>query len=323
MRRIVALVLVGVGVAGLVLAAMLRFYATPRVVVAPLDQFSETVSVAEGATYLDVGELELAEDRTLVATRTVRGDVGAGTDDTAVWDVFVKIIDPDKPGSGEDQLVSATTDRVAFDRRSSEAVNCCDENVNGEPTAHEGIEYKFPFGAEQRTYQYFDTSLRRATDMEFVAEEEIDGLTVYRYEQRIEPTRITEIDVPGSLVGDEEPSLTLDRYYANTRTVWVEPTTGVIVRGAESQLSTLRDDTGRDRLTITEADLAFDDETVAAQADVARDGIAQARLVTTTGPLVLLVVGVIALGAGLVLALGGGSSGTGGRVAEPREPAYT
>ena len=76
-----------------------------------------------------------------------------------MWDVFVKVVDEDG------QLVTATTDRVALDRSTSEAVNCCDESLNGAPTKHEGIEYKFPFDAEKKTYQYFDTTIGAASDM--------------------------------------------------------------------------------------------------------------------------------------------------------------
>jgi hypothetical protein len=300
MRRVLGLILIGLGVAGLLMAPLLRFYAAPRLLLAPLDQFSETVSEATDVTYLDVGALEVRENREFVATRTVRGDVPAGDDDTAVYDVFVKILDPQKPGEGEDQLVSASTDRVAFDRRTSESENCCDENVNGEPVEHEGIEYKFPFGAEKTTYQYFDTSLLEARDMVFVSEEELEGLTVYKYEQTIEPTKIAELDVPGTLVGRPEASLTVDRYYSNVRTVFVEPTSGVIVRGEERQLSTLRDG-NEDLITITEANLAFNDETMENQADSAREAIAGSKLVNTTGPVAGLVFGLAFLVGGAAL----------------------
>ena len=36
---------------------------------------------------------------------------------------------------------------------------------------------------------------------------------------------------------DEEGDVTLDRVYSNTRTLWIEPETGVIIRGQEDQLS--------------------------------------------------------------------------------------
>lgn len=301
MRRLVGLVLVGLGVALLILGPMLRWYAAPRLLVAPLDQFSETVSQASDVTYLDVGALEVRTGREFVATRTVRGDVDAGDGDTAVWDVFVKIVDPEKPGEGEDQLVSATTDRVAFDRSTSEAENCCGENINGEPAAHEGIEYKFPFNTQKETYQYFDTSIAAATDMVFVQESELEGLAVYEFEQVIEPTKIAELDVPGDLVGRDEASLRVDRYYSNTRHVWVEPTTGVIVKGAERQVSTLRDG-DEELLTITDAALEFDEATVTAQAETAKENKSLADLVTTTGPIGAALLGLVLLVAGILLA---------------------
>lgn len=301
MRRVVGSVLLGLGVLLVVAAAMLRFYVAPQLVVAPLDQSSETVSEAEDATYLDIGLLEVQEGRTLVATRTVRGDVQAGSAETAVYDVFVKTQDPEKPGDGEEQLVSATTDRFAFDRRTSEAVNCCDENLNGEEVEHEGIQLKFPFGTEQRTYQYFDTSLGRATDMEFVEEETVEGLGTYRFQQVIEPTEIARLDVPGSLVGLDETSVELGRFYSNVRTAWVEPVSGVIVRGEEEQLSSLRDDDGEDLLTITEATLAFTDDTVSNQADAAQDARGSARLLGTLAPLGALVLGLVLIGIGILV----------------------
>lgn len=304
MRKPAGLLLLGLGVFLLVLAPMLRFYAAPRLLVAPLDQYSQTVSEAQGATYLDVGTLSVQDDRTLVATRTVRGDVQAGTDDTAVWDVFLTIQDPDKDGdTPEQQLVSAITDRVAFDRRTSEAVACCGENVNGDPVEHAGIEYKFPFGAEQRTYQYFDTTLQEATPIQYVGVEEVNGLETYRYEQVIEATMVAEIDVPGALVDDDEATVSLGRYYSNMRTLWVEPTTGVVVKGQEEQLSTLRDETGEDRLVVTEATLVFTDKTVAEQVETASDTSSRAGLLTSTGPLVALLLGLVLAGAGLFLLL--------------------
>lgn len=301
MRRVIGLILLGLGIGALVAAPLLRWYAAPRLLKAPLDQFSETVSEASEVTYLDVGTLEVRTGREFVATRTVRGDVAAGDADRAVYDVFVKIIDPRKPGEGGEQLVSASTDRVAFDRSTSEAINCCDENLNGEPTKHEGIEYKFPFNTEPRTYQYFDTSIAAATDMEFVQESELEGLRVYEFEQTIEPTKIAELDVPGDLVGRAEASLTVDRYYSTVRHVWVEPVSGVIVKGAESQLSTLRDG-DQDLLTITEADLEFDEATVKAQAESARQVRSAAAIVTTSGPIGAAVVGLVLLALGVVSA---------------------
>ena len=299
MRKIAGVVLLGVGVFLLVLAPVLRFYTYPALAKAPLDQDSQTVSVAPGATYLNIGKLELVEGATLTATRRVRGDVAAGNDDRAVWDVFVRV-------ENEGALVTASTDRVAFDRSTSEAVNCCGESLNGAPAKHSGIEYKFPFGAGKKTYQYFDTTLGQSSDMVYKASEKLEGLNVYRYEQVIEPTKIAELEVPGTLIGRTEGSVPVDRYYSNLRRVWVEPDTGVIVKGQEEQLSTLRDDTGEDVLTVTEATLTFSDATVEEQVKTAKDNARSLNLLGTIGPLVLVLLGLVLALLGLALALRGG-----------------
>ena len=300
MRRGLGITLLGLGVFLLVMGGLLRFYVYPSLAKAPLDQDSQTVSVAPDATYLDIGALELVEGETLTATRRVQGDVAAGNDERAVWDVFVRVENEAK------DLVTATTDRVAFDRRTSEAINCCGVSLNGAPARHSGIEYKFPFEAEKKTYQYFDTTLGKASDMVYKASETIEGVSVYRYEQVIEPTKIAELDVPGSLIGSEETSVPVDRYYSNVRRVWVEPTTGVIVKGQEEQLSTLRDDTGEDVLTVTDAVLTFDDDTVAEQADTAKENKRTLDILRTLGPLVCGLLGLILVAVGLFLALSRG-----------------
>lgn len=298
MRRGLGTALVAVGVFLLVAGVLLRLYAYPALAKAPLDQDSQTVSVAPGATYLDIGSLSIVDDATLTATRRVRGDVAAGNDDRAVWDVFVRV------ENAAGNLITATTDRVAFDRATSEAVNCCGESLNGTEAEHEGIEYKFPFQTEKKTYQYFDTSLGAASDMVYVRSESVEGVSVYRFEQEIEPTKISELDVPGSLIGSDEQSVTVDRYYSNLRRVWVEPTTGVIVKGQEEQLATLRDDSGEDVLTVTQATLTFDDDTVAEQAQTAKDNKRSLGLLRTTGPLVLGLLGLLLTVFGVGLALG-------------------
>lgn len=318
MRRVAAFVLVGVGAALLVVALLLRFYIAPALTKAPLDQYTITRAVAPGATYLDLstpgGAIEQGD---LHATRVVKGDAQAGDSDTAVWEVFVGI------ETTTDDLVTASTDRVAFDRTTSEAENCCAENVNGDSEVrHEGIEYKFPFDAKKQTYQYFDTSLRRATPMEFEAEEELEGVNVYRYVQRIEPTKIDELDVPGELLGRSEPSVPVDRMYSNVRTVWVEPASGVIVKGQERQLSRLVGRDGTGEATITDAVLTFTDETVRQQADTAADARRTLNILQVVGPLSFAVLGVLLFALGLVLARRSAGRGPGRHAGKPEdEPA--
>ena len=43
--------------------------------------------------------------------------------------------------------------------------------------------------------------------MVYKASEKVDGVNVYRYEQVIEPTKIAELEVPGTLIGRTEGSV--------------------------------------------------------------------------------------------------------------------
>jgi hypothetical protein len=138
--------------------------------------------------------------------------------------------------------------------------------------------------------------------MAYKATEKIEGLDTYKFEQRIEPTQIAELEVPGNLIGRTETSVPVQRFYSNTRTVWVEPKTGAIVKGQEQQFSTLRDDTGTDKLTVTEANLVFNDETIKEQAKTAKEGARSITLLGTVGPLLLLILGLVLAGLGLFLA---------------------
>jgi hypothetical protein len=294
MRRITGFVLITLGVWLLALAPLLRFYTYPQLAKTPLDQFVETVAVAENATYLDLSSVSIKTGQTLEVTRRIVGDVDAGSDDTAVWNVFLKIEDD------TGKLISASTDKVAFDRRTSIARNCCGENINGQPVKHTGIEYKFPFDTQKRTYDYFDTTLARSLPMTFAGTEKINGLDTYRFVQRIEPEKIADINVPGTLVGGTGV-VPVGRFYSNTRTVWVEPRTGVVVKGAEQQFSTLRDASGSDKATITEAGLVFTDQTIRQQVKTARDGIRSLRLLGVVAPLGSALLGLIFVGLGAAL----------------------
>lgn len=295
MRRALGVVLVAVGTFLIVGAVAVPLYVAPALVKVPLDQKSVTVSKAENATVLDFKTQSERTGVDLTATRAVRGDVPTGKPvDRAVWDVGLRVVDE----AGTEIAVS--TDRVALDRRTAEAVSCCEEDVNGTPFKHEGLTYTFPFGTKKTTYQYFDNTVRRAYPATYVGTERVQGLTVYKFQMTIDPVKISEIKVPGKMLGSTEPIATAERYYANTRTLWVEPQSGVIVRGQEEQVQTLRNSEGADKLTIVRATLGFTDDTQKQQAKVARDARFKINLLTLVAPLVLGILGGVLLLFGLI-----------------------
>jgi hypothetical protein len=306
MRRFLGPVLLGLGVFLVVLAALLKFFVADRVILTPVDQYAQSTSPGLG-TYLDPASLQ-ERSADLVAVRTLRADVAASNKDTAVWDVFVNL------STGDGTFVRATLDRVATDRRTAEAKNCCGEAVDSVPTRHSGLSYKFPFDTQKQDYPFWDPNSKTALPAKYVSEETVQGLKTYKFIQQIPAREIQTQEVPGSLVGASAPSVEAPVFYTDTRTVWVEPKTGVIVKGSEQNKTTLRDSAGQDKATVLQYDLTFDENTQRSQAQLARDNIGKIDLVTTWLPLIGLVVGVLLIILGLLFLR---AADRGGRHAAP------
>ena len=68
----------------------------------------------------------------------------------------------------------------------------------------EGQIYKFPFDTEKKSYDVWDGPTRRGLEATYEGEESIEGTSVYKFVQVIEPTVIDTRDVPGSVFGSDE-----------------------------------------------------------------------------------------------------------------------
>ncbi len=300
----------------LVLAALSKFYMYDRLAVVPLNNETTSISAtAEGedGTILDVAAGGVETTTPLKSTRVVQGDVEASKEaseelnrDVAVWKTFVCTDRPDFDcGSGETPL-SSTFDTVAFDRHTGEAVSWDGSRTESDGTTtrgnFEGQYFKFPFDTQKKSYDFWDGTLNEATPAEYVGEGEVDGLKVYKFEQKIEPTKTGTVSVPGSLVGSDKPTVVADRIYSNVRTFSVEPTTGVIVVGGESQDAWLEVD-GERKATATEATLQYTDENTQDTVDEYKGKATLLKAIQTWIPIGGLVAGVILIGLGLLLVL--------------------
>jgi hypothetical protein len=286
-------VLVFVGLFLLFFGLFERFYAYPRLKKAPLDQESAPVAVGTG-TYFNRSPDKLREVQgaQLKNVRTVKGDPKAGTEDVAVWDSFTSTVDLADRG-----VITATQERIALDRVTGQSVNCCGENPR-----HQGLTLKFPFDTKKQTYQFWDGPASRALPAVFTREETIQGVKVYRFEQRIEPRTLRTQDVPGSLAGDPDAdSVTTDVVYSNHKTLWVEPATGIIVKAQQDVTQVLETPAGEPVLTLLDAVLTYDDATVKANAEDASSGASRLRLLGTIGPVVGVLLGLVLTSIGLYL----------------------
>jgi len=293
MARRVGFILVFVGLFLLFFGLFERFYAYPRLKKAPLDQYSQPVATGTG-TYFNRSPDKLREisGAQLRNVRTVRGDVGAGTDEVAVWDSFNSTVDAADQG-----VITATQERIALDRVTAQSVQCCGENPR-----HQGLTLKFPFGTEKTTYQFWDGPAQRALPAAFTRSEKLNGVTVYRFEQRIDRLDVGDQEIPGTLAGDPDtPSVQTDIIYSNTKTLWVEPATGIIVKAQQDATQVLETPGGEQVLTLIDAVLTYDDATVDKNADDAASGANRLRLLGTILPVAALLLGLILVVAGLVL----------------------
>jgi Porin PorA len=293
MARRVGFVLVFVGLFLLFFGLFERFYAYPRLKKAPLDQYSSPVATGTG-TYFNRSPDKLAEvtGAQLMNKRIVRGDVAAGTDEVAVWDSFNSTIDTADQG-----VITATQERIALDRVTAQSVQCCGENPR-----HQGLTLKFPFDTEKATYQFWDGPAQRALPAAFTRTETLNGVDVYRFEQRIGPLDVGDQEIPGSLAGDPDtPSVQTNIVYTNLKTLWVEPTTGIIVKAQQDATQVLETPGGEQVLTLIDAVLTYDEATVEQNADDAASGANRLRLLGTILPVAALLLGLISVAAGLVL----------------------
>ncbi|MET0448100.1 MAG: DUF3068 domain-containing protein, partial [Aeromicrobium sp.] len=293
----------------LVLAALSKFYMYDRLAVVPMNNTSTSLAAtADGddAEYLDAAAGLKITNGPLANTKVVTGDVKASKaaskaldKDVTVWDIYDCT---DKPtfdcGSGETAL-SATFDRVAFDRNTGEAVSYEDTKSDAdgeqvEPGDFKGLYFKFPFDAQKKTYQFWDGTLRKATPAKYVGEGDVKGMKVYKYEQTIAPVKTGTIDVPGSLIGSDETTVTADRIYSSVSNYSVDPVTGVILYGQTAQDSYLELD-GERVLTTTKATLGYTDANVKANVDEYKSKATLLTAIKSTIPIGGLVLGIILL----------------------------
>lgn len=247
-------------------------------------------------TTILAGEATLADDIFPVqVTSVTRVDSEASDDDVVVFENSTCVVrdvgdppacvDADDP---QERLLTASVDNFATDRSTALAVNDPDY-LPAEAVPHEGLVNKWPFDAEKKDYPYWDGTSGEAVVARYDGATTIDGLPVYRYVVEIDdvPIELTE-GVTGT--------------YSTTKTIYVEPETGSVVKQGEEQERVT--DEGDNFLSL---DIEFTDEQVESSVEEAKDGRSQLRLITNTVPLIAVLLGIPLLLLGWFLIWRGGS----------------
>ena len=234
-------------------------------------------------------------------------------------------------------LLLAMVDTVTMNRSTALAVSS-DNNPGGalqKPRAiedekpptnvalpHEGLTYRFPFDTEKKTYPFFDPIAQKAFDANYDGEEDVNGLTTYRFIQNVgydsngklaDPVKYSSLyedDADSSVTasaamwgvpGEPDERITMDRFYAAQRTFWVDPVSGTIVKAQDHGYQYYARDKLKPEVTYVDYKVTYNEETVESQVAAAQDERDRVSLWTRVLPITFTALGLLALVGGAVL----------------------
>ncbi|HEY7053268.1 MAG TPA: DUF3068 domain-containing protein [Mycobacterium sp.] len=350
--RMTACAIVGLGAALIMAAIVLSTYTAGRITKIPLD--IDTTLVSDGtATALDPASLStdhfVANNKVPVVSQqqysTESGSETPSNADVVTLQVGTTTRRTDK--QQDKGLLLAIVDTVTLDRSTAMAVST-DSNPAGWvqkprtmddtkgptniPLRHEGLDYRFPFDVEKKTYPYFDPVAQKAFDANYDSEEDVNGLTTYHFVQNVgldnsgklvepveypslydrdEDAKVTARAALWGLPGPPDDEVTMKRYYAAQRDMWVDPTTGVIVKAKERAMhyyvrcgdpdckekNPLKPD-----VTLVDYTVTSNEATVEQQVNAARNEGDRIALWTRILPITFGALGIVAVVGGAVLA---------------------
>lgn len=340
MLRLAACGIIGLGAALLIAALLLSTYTSSRITKIPLNIDTTLMSDGTG-TALDSASLStehvvVNKDVPLVSQQQISVESPANAD-VVTLQVGASLRRTDKQKDGG--LLLAIIDTVTLNRKTAMAVS--DDNHTGgavqkprgfnddnPPTAmplrHYGLAYRFPLHTEKKTYPYFDPIAQKPFDVNYQAEEDVSGLTTYRFTQNlgynsggklVAPIRYPSLyagDEDGKVTtsaamwgiqgGDPNEQITMTRYYAAQRTFWVDPVSGTIVKETEHANHYFARDPVKPELTLADYKVTSTGDTVESQVNAARDERDRLALWSRVLPITFTAVGLIALVGGGVLA---------------------
>jgi hypothetical protein len=187
---------------------------------------------------------------------------------------------------------------------------------------HEGLSYRFPFSTEKKTYPYFDPIAQKAYDANYDGEEDVNGLTTYKFTQNVgydadgkldepvkyaslyendEDSQVTARAALWGLEGDPEEPITMQRYYAAQRTFWVDPVSGTIVKSKEHGFHYYARDALKPEVTFADFTVTSTQDTVEAQVASARDERDVVALWGRILPITFTALGLVTLIGGVLL----------------------
>ena len=343
MVRLTSLAIIGLGSALLIAALLLSTYTSSRIKKIPLNIDQTLVSTGTG-TAMDPASLSagvggkfiIDKNVPLVSQQAMTVETPANAQ-VVTFQVGTTVRRSDK--QKDNGLLLAMVDTVPLNRGTAEAVSD-DERPGGSvqkprtaeddkpPTnialPHDGLSYRFPFGTEKKSYAYFDPIAQKAYDANYDGEDDVNGLTTYRFTQNVgydadgkltEPLKYASLydrNEDGEVTaraelwgieGDPYEPIKMTRYYAAQRTFWVDPVSGTIVKAEERANHYYARDPLKPEVAVADYKVTSTEQTVEAQVAAARAERDRVALWSRILPISLAATGLVALVGGALLGL--------------------
>ncbi|BBY18354.1 DUF3068 domain-containing protein [Mycolicibacterium litorale] len=336
--RIAACGLMGLGAALLIAALLLSTYTKGKIAKIPLDIDTTLVSDGTGTAFDPaslLGERFVVDrDVPMVFQQQITVESPSNAD-VVTLQAGSTLRRTDK--QQDNGLMLAMVDTVTMDRSSAMAVSS-ESNPGGavqKPRAieddqpptnialpHEGLTYRFPFDTEKKTYPLFDPIAQKAYDANYDGEEDVNGLTTFKFTQNVgydnegklvEPVKyasLYEDDADSQVTaraalwgveGDPEEPITMSRFYAAERTLWVDPVSGTIVKSDEHAYHYYARDALRPEVTFADYTVTTNEESVESQVASARSERDRVALWGRILPITFTAVGLVLLVGGALL----------------------
>src|SRR5215218_11011374 len=191
----------GLGAALLIAALLLSTYTQGKIAKVPLNLDTTLISDGSGTAFdpasLNERKFVIGRDVPLALQEQISVEAPSNAD-VVTLQVGSTLRRTDK--QKDDGLLLALVDTVTVNRQTAEAVSS-ESNPGGavqKPRAiddeqpptnialpHSGLTYRFPFDTEKRTYPVFDPIAQKEFDANYDGEEDVNGLTAYRFSQNV------------------------------------------------------------------------------------------------------------------------------------------
>ena len=291
MRRVFGWILLVLGFLFIFLAPFVRFYTFPRVQKVPTD-VDQFVTAAGAGSYLRIKDFTYVGPTPLTNVQRLKGLPNASTDSVSVINSFYDTRDHGK-------TIDYTPEVYVLDRTTGLPVHCC-----GELPEKQGYTLKLPFDTQKVTYPWWDPTAKRAFPAKYVDTETLDGLSVYKFDSTANDVVIDpDQGVPGSYVGQPDQGVVHTKLmYSVDTQIWVEPTTGALIKGSQHAKRWFADQsTGQELAPASDTVFTWTPAYVQKTADDTAQQAKQLKIVKVVIPIFGPILGILLVIGGVLL----------------------